>query len=145
MTRNRGDAEDLVLETMLKAYSIFHSPRDQSRLCALLYSIMHNTWIKGHRKLPSQPTEELSADIGNWQVDLEVLENLPDRKVVDALEALPEILRMTVDYAYVHGYRYREIAEILDIPLGTVMSRLHSARCRLRALLVEAAHDSAIT
>ena len=68
-----------------------------------------------------------------------MLENMPDDKVVQALEALPESLRMTVYYADVHGYRYREIAEILDIPIGTVMSRLHSARRKLRELLADLA------
>jgi RNA polymerase sigma-70 factor, ECF subfamily len=70
-----------------------------------------------------------------------VLESLSDREVIEALEALPETSRMTVYYADVQGYRYREIAEILDIPIGTVMSRLHSARRRLRALLADVAQD----
>ena len=156
LTRNRADAEDLVQDTMLKAYSQFHSFREESRLRAWLCRIMHNTWINNHRKLRSRPTEHLSGDIGHWQhearlrhcdsagcrpAELDVLESLPDRKIVEALETLPESLRMTVYYADVHGYLYREIAEILDIPIGTVMSRLHSARRRLRALLVDVAHD----
>lgn len=77
--------------------------------------------------------------------EIDVLEKVPDRKVIQALEALPETLRMTVYYADVHGYRYREIAEILDIPVGTVMSRLHSARRRLRELLADVAHDHGLT
>jgi RNA polymerase sigma-70 factor, ECF subfamily len=145
LTRDRADAEDLVLETMLKAYSIFHSLRDQPRLCAWLHSIMHNTWIDGHRKLLSRPTTEIGGDIGDWQVHLDLLESLPNRTVVEAFEALPEILRMTVYYADIRGYRYRDIAEILGIPIGTVISRLHNARRRLRALLVDVARDHGLT
>jgi RNA polymerase sigma-70 factor (ECF subfamily) len=137
---------------MLKAYSQFHTLREDSRLRAWLYRIMQNTWINNHRKSLSRPAEELSADIdhvrhGRFEdcsarcrpAELHVLESLSDRKVIEALEALPESQRMTVYYADVHGYRYREIAEILDIPIGTVMSRLHSARRRLRGLLAEVA------
>src|SRR5262249_24906824 len=119
-----------------------------------------NTWVNNHRKLRSRPTEHLTGAIGDWQhearrphhdaalcraAELHVLEGLPDRKVIEALESLPESLRMTVYYADVHGYRYREIAEVLDIPIGTVMSRLHSARRRLRALLVDVAHERGLT
>jgi RNA polymerase sigma-70 factor, ECF subfamily len=160
LTRNRADAEDLVQDTMLKAYSQFHSFREGPLLRAWLYRIMHNTWINNHRKSRFRPAEHLSADIGQWQhealrrhhesagyrpAELDVLESLPDREVIEALEALPESFRMTVYYADVHGYRYREIAEILDIPIGTVMSRLHSARRRLRVLLVDVAHDRGLT
>jgi RNA polymerase sigma-70 factor (ECF subfamily) len=153
LTRNRADAEDLVQDTMLKAYSQFHSFREGPLLRAWLYRIMHNTWINNHRKSRFRPAEHLGADIGQWQhesagyrpAELDVLESLPDREVIEALEALPESFRMTVYYADVHGYRYREIAEILDIPIGTVMSRLHSARRRLRVLLVDVAHDHGLT
>lgn len=159
LTRSRADAEDLVQDTMLKAYSQFHSFREQSRLRAWLYRIMHNAWINNHRKLRSRPTEYLGADIGQlqdegrWRADsagrrsaeLDVLESLSNCKVIKALEALPESLRMTVYYADVYGYRYREIAEILDIPIGTVMSRLHSARRRLRPLLADVARDRGFT
>ncbi|OBI14744.1 RNA polymerase subunit sigma [Mycobacterium sp. E2462] len=156
LTRSRADAEDLVQETMLKAYRQFHTFREGSRLRAWLCRIMHNTWINNHRKLCCRPTEHLSGDIGDWQhlarrrhyepsycrpAELDALERVPDRKVIDALEALPETLRMTVYYADVHGYRYREIAEILDIPIGTVMSRLHAARRRLRESLADVARD----
>lgn len=154
LSRNRADAEDLVQETMLKAYRHFRSFREGSCLSAWLYRIMHNTWINNHRKSLCRPAEQLTADFADWQreagrnrhgwrgsraADIEMLENLPDFEVVQALEALPESLRMTVYYADVHGYRYREIAEILDIPVGTVMSRLHSARRKLRALLADLA------
>lgn len=160
LTRDRTDAEDLVQDTMLRAYSCFHLFSDGSRLGAWLYRIMHNTWINNHRKSLSRPAEQLSADIADWQqansrqhhdsagcraVELDVLERLPDQKIVEALEALPECFRATVYYADVHGLRYREIAEILGIPIGTVTSRLSSARRRLRILLAEVANDRGLT
>jgi RNA polymerase sigma-70 factor (ECF subfamily) len=155
LTRERADAEDLVQETMLKAYCEFHSFQQDSHLNAWLYRIMHNTWINNYRKSQRRPAEQLTADITDWQqqaarhhcgsagcrpADIDALEKIPDHQVIQALEALPESFRMTVYYADVHGYRYREIAEILHIPIGTVMSRLHSARHTLRELLADVAH-----
>jgi RNA polymerase sigma-70 factor (ECF subfamily) len=145
---------------MLKAYCQFRSFNECSHLSAWLYRIMHNTWINNYRRLRRRPTEQLTADISDWQrearrhhhdaqgchpAEIDVLEKVPDRKVIQALEALPEGFRMTVYHADVHGYRYREIAEISDIPVGTVMSRLHSARRRLRELLADVAHDHGLT
>jgi RNA polymerase sigma-70 factor, ECF subfamily len=156
LTRNRTDAEDLVQDTMLKAYRQFGSFREGSRLGAWLFRIMHNTWINNHRKSRCRPVEHLTANISDGEcrvrydlpgyraVDIEVLETIPDRKVIEALEALPDGFRMAVYYADVHGYRYREIAEILDIPLGTVMSRLHSARRSLRVSLADLARDQGL-
>jgi RNA polymerase sigma-70 factor, ECF subfamily len=153
MTRNRTDAEDLVQETMLRAYSHFHSFRDGTHLKAWLMRIMHNTWINHYRKSRCRPAEQLCDEIGDWQQDawqrhtsighrsaeIQALEGLPDDEIVEAVEALPEPLRMVVYYADVVGYRYREIAEIMDTPIGTVMSRLHHARRRLRILLADVA------
>lgn len=145
---------------MLKAYSQFHLLGDESRTRAWLGRIMHNTWISNYRRLQRRPIEQLTADISHVQheahgrlhdfagsraADFALVEALPDRKVIEALEALPESFRMTIYYADVQGYRYREIAEILDIPIGTVMSRLHSARRTLRQLLVDVAHDHRLT
>lgn len=158
LTGNRADAEDLVQDTMLKAYSQFHTLREESHLRAWLYRIMHNTWFNNHRKSLSRPAEQLSADIDHVEhhgrfedcsarcssAELDVLKSLSDRKVVEALAALTQSQRMTVYYADVHGYRYREIAELLDTPIGTVMSRLHSARRRLRGLLAEVARDQGL-
>jgi RNA polymerase sigma-70 factor (ECF subfamily) len=159
LTRNRADAEDLVQDTMLKAYSQFCSFREGTHLAAWLFRIMYNTWINNYRKTRRRPIEQLSAEITDWQqpaqlrhapagcrsAEVQALEVLPDRQITEALGVLPEILRMTLYYADVGGYRYREIAQIMDVPIGTVMSRLHSARRRLRASLVELGHHRALT
>jgi RNA polymerase sigma-70 factor, ECF subfamily len=159
LTRTGPDAEDLVQETMLRAYSRFHLYREGSHLKAWLFRIMHNIWINNYRKGRSRPVEQLSDEItdyqhADWQrhssvgersAELEALEALPDREIVDAVEALPETLRMVVYYADVLGYRYREIAEIMDSPIGTVMSRLHHARRRLRILLADVAVQRGFT
>lgn len=154
MTRNHADAEDLVQNTMLKAYAGFRSFRQGTHLQAWLFRIMHHTWINDYHKTRRRPTEQLSGQITDWQhaadwrrflgcrsAEVEALEALPDSEIVEALHALPHSLRMTVYYADVCGYRYREIAEIMDIPVGTVMSRLHSARRRLRVLLTDLARE----
>jgi RNA polymerase sigma-70 factor (ECF subfamily) len=153
ITRNRADAEDLVQDTMLRAYSQFHLYRDGTYLKAWLMRIMHNTWINNYRKARCRPVELLSDEIPDWQhgawqrhastgdrsAEVQALERLPEDEIVEALEALPEPLRMAVYYADVVGYRYREIAEIMEIPLGTVMSRLYRARTRLRILMADLA------
>ena len=154
MTRNHADAEDLVQNAMLKAYAGFRSFRQGTNLQAWLFRIMHNTWINDYHKIRRRPIEQLSGQITDWQqaadwqrflgcrsAEVEALEALPDSEIVEALHALPACLRMTVYYADVCGYRYREIAEIMDIPIGTVMSRLHSARRRLRMLLTDLARE----
>ena len=156
MTRNHADAEDLVQNTMLKAYTGFRSFRQGTHVRAWLFRIMHNTWVNDYHKTRSRPLEELSGEITDWQhatdwqrfpgcrsAEVEALEALPDSEIVEALDALPHGLRMTVYYADVCGYRYREIAEIMNIPIGTVMSRLHGARRRLRMLLTDLARERA--
>jgi RNA polymerase sigma-70 factor (ECF subfamily) len=142
MTRNHADAEDLVQNTMLKAYTGFRSFRQGTHLQAWLFRIMHNTWINDYHKTRRRPIEQLSGQITDWQHAADGQRFLGCRSAeVEALEALPDSLRMTVYYADVCGYRYREIAEIMDIPIGTVMSRLHSARRRLRMLLTDLARE----
>jgi RNA polymerase sigma-70 factor (ECF subfamily) len=155
LTRSRADAEDLVQETMLRAYAQFRSFREGTHLKAWLMRIMHNTWINNYRKSLCRPAELLSDEITDWQyaawqrhtsigdrsAEVEAMEMLPDGEIVNAVEALREDHRMVVYYADVCGYRYREIAEILDIPKGTVMSRLFHARRRLRILLADVAQQ----
>jgi RNA polymerase sigma-70 factor, ECF subfamily len=158
LTRNRADAEDLVQDTMLKAYTGFRSFRQETHLKAWLFRIMHNTWINDYHKTRRRPIEHLTAQISDWQctadphglveyrsAEVEALEALPDGKTIQALDALPSNLRVAVYYADVCGYRYQEIAEIMDIPIGTVMSRLHRARHRLRMLLGDPAHERRLT
>jgi RNA polymerase sigma-70 factor (ECF subfamily) len=153
MTRNRADAEDLVQETMLRAYSHFRQFREGTHPKAWLFRIMRNIWIDRYHMTLRRPPEQLSDEITDWQyaawqrhtsmgdrsAEVEVLERLPDDEIVDAVEELPEAQRMAVYYADVCGYRYREIAEIMDTPIGTVMSRLYHARRRLRILLADVA------
>jgi RNA polymerase sigma-70 factor (ECF subfamily) len=152
LTRSRADAEDLVQDTMLKAYKRFRSFEPGTHLEAWLFRIMHNTWINDYRKARCRPVEHLRGENDDWQFDsdrhqlwgcrsaeVEALETLPDREITAALDTLDTSFRLTVYYADVCGYRYREIAEIMDVRIGTVMSRLHSARRRLRILLADLA------
>ena len=145
-TRTPADAEDLGQETMAKAYAGFHSFRAGTNLRAWLYRIMTNTWISSYRTAQRRPDEVLSADVTDVRLsaatpsaELAALEAMGDEDVRDALQALPEAQRLVVYYADVEGFRYKEIAAIMDMPLGTVMSRLHRGRKNLRALLIEVA------
>jgi RNA polymerase sigma-70 factor, ECF subfamily len=146
-SRNATDAEDLVQETIVKAYAGFHRFNDGTNVRAWLFRILTNTWISSYRTAQRRPDEVLSADVtevwpsagGSPSAELAVLETMGDDDVRDALQALPEGQRLVVYYADVEGFRYKEIAEILDVPLGTVMSRLHRGRANLRALLIDVA------
>jgi RNA polymerase sigma-70 factor (ECF subfamily) len=145
-TRTTADAEDLVQETMAKAYAGFHSFTAGSNLRAWLFRIMTNTWITSYRTAQRRPAEVLAADVTDVRIsaatpsaELAALDAMGDDEVLDALRALPEGQRMVVYYADVEGFRYKEIAAIMDMPLGTVMSRLHRGRKNLRALLIEVA------
>ncbi|MBB2990085.1 RNA polymerase sigma-70 factor (ECF subfamily) [Mycolicibacterium iranicum] len=154
-TGNAADAEDLVQETMLKAYTAFHRYEDGTNIRAWLLRILTNTWMKSHRRAQSRPREVLAEDFTDAQLtahaghsstglpsaELDALESLGDDDIRHALSALSEEQRLVVYYADVEGLRYREIAHILVISEGTVMSRLHRGRQALRRLLLDVATD----
>jgi RNA polymerase sigma-70 factor, ECF subfamily len=152
MTRNASDAEDLVQETSAKAYAAFHQFKPGTNLRAWLNRILANTFINGYRKRRREPVQELGGDLErDWQADAnplslqarsaesEAMDRLPDNEIMQALLDLPEAFRMTVYLADVEGYPYKEIAEMMGTPVGTVMSRLHRARGRLREQLADRA------
>ncbi|ACZ31507.1 RNA polymerase, sigma-24 subunit, ECF subfamily [Xylanimonas cellulosilytica DSM 15894] len=151
MTRNPADAEDLVQETFAKAFAAFHQYRPGTNLKAWLYRILTNTFINTYRKKQREPQQSQAEDVEDWQIaraashtsqglrsaEVEALDHLPDSDVKRALAALPEDRRMVVYYADVEGFPYKEIAEIMGTPIGTVMSRLHRGRKQLRDLLAD--------
>ena len=149
MTRNPADAEDLVQETYMKAFAAFASFTEGTNLKAWLFRILTNTYINIYRKKQRQPYQTGTDTLSDWQLaeaeshtsrglrsaEVEALDRLADADVVEALAAMPEDFRMAVYYADVEGFAYKEIAEIMDTPVGTVMSRLHRGRKLLRELL----------
>lgn len=154
MTKNPENAEDLVQETYAKAFSSFHQFTEGTNLRAWLYRILTTTFINIYRKEQRQP---LIADgeLEEWQIaeaathtsdqgksaEIEALEQLPDSDIKNALQELPEEFRLAVYFADVEGFSYKEVAEILNIPTGTVMSRLHRGRKLLRESLADYARD----
>ncbi len=153
MTRNAAEAEDLVQETYLKAYRAFGSFEQGTNLKAWLYKILTNTFINAYRSRRRRPEQTeiedvedlylyrrlggLEAATAGRSAEEEVLDHFTDADVKAALESLPESFRMTVLLADVEGFSYREIADIMDIPIGTVMSRLHRGRRALQKALLE--------
>ena len=150
LTRNPADAEDLLQETYLRAYRGFAGFTEGTNLKAWLYRILTNTFINAYRKRQREPQTVLEDEIPEWYLydrlnadgetasaESQVLDRIPDEDVKEALDALPENFRMAVWLADVEGFAYKEIAEILGIPIGTVMSRLHRGRKALEQRLRE--------
>lgn len=153
LTRNPADAEDLVQEAYLRAFRALDRFQAGTNLRAWLFKILTNAFINEYRRRSRQPRSTSLDDTEEYYVfnhlidsgiqphavspEEEVLRRIPDASVVHALESLAPEFRQVVLLADVEGFAYREIAEILDIPIGTVMSRLHRARRRLQRLLVD--------
>ena len=148
LARNPSDAEDLVQETYLRAYRAFNTFEEGTNLRAWLYRILTNAFINLYRKRQRQPQTVSEDEVPEWYLydrlaerdveasaEAQVLESLPDEDVQRALQDLPEQFRLAVLLADVEGFSYREIAEILEVPIGTVMSRLHRGRRALEKRL----------
>jgi RNA polymerase sigma-70 factor, ECF subfamily len=152
LTRNAADADDLVQETMLRAYAGFNTFSEGTNLRAWLFRIMTNTYINGLRRAQRRPSEYLTDRITDRQLaaqdrhssqqpqsaELDALEAWPDIELTDAMATLPVQFRLAVYYRDIVGLRCREIAEIMACCEGTVMSRLHRGRQRLRTVLLTA-------
>ena len=159
MTRNPQDAEDLVQETMLRAYRAFDRFEAGTNLKAWLFRILTNAYINTYRKRQREP-QKVSADeveefdlyreLKNHDTQFEatpesiVLDSLVDSDIIDAIDDLPEQFRLAVILSDIEGFSYAEMAEIMDVPMGTVMSRLHRGRKALQKRLWELARDRGI-
>jgi RNA polymerase sigma-70 factor, ECF subfamily len=157
MTRNRADAEDLVQETYLKGFRSFHTFTEGTNLRAWLFRILTNTYINRYRAKQRRPDETDLTDLEDLYLyrrlgtiddptrgrsaEESLMEMLPDDDVKGALEGLPDNFRLPVVLADVEGFSYKEIAEMLEIPIGTVMSRLHRGRKAMQKALYDYARE----
>jgi RNA polymerase sigma-70 factor (ECF subfamily) len=153
-TKNPEDARDLVQDTYLKAFNSFHQFEDGTNLRAWLYRVLTTTFINTYRKDQRRP-QLASGELEDWQLaeaqshtsdlgksaEVEALENLPDSDIKRALQEIPEEFRIAVYLADVEGFSYKEIADIVETPAGTVMSRLHRGRKLLREKLADYAKE----
>lgn len=157
LTRDRSDAEDLVQEVALRAYRGFAGFSDGTNVRAWVYRILTNAFINEYRRRQRRPATVPDEDVPEWSLydrlgeagaapsaEREVLERLPDEDVRRALEELPEHYRLVVLLADVEGFSYREIADMLEVPIGTVMSRLHRGRKSLQKALWETMEERGI-
>lgn len=161
MTRNQADAEDLVQETYLRGYRSFHTFEQGTNLRAWLFRILTNAYINKYRAKQRRPTETDLGDLedlylyrrlgsmetaaASMSAEEQFLDMFTDDEVKQALEDLPENFRLPVLLADVQGFAYKEIAEILDIPIGTVMSRLHRGRKAMQRALYDYAEARGLT
>nr|WP_052462455.1 sigma-70 family RNA polymerase sigma factor [Nigerium massiliense] len=158
MTRNPADAEDVVQEAYAKAYASFHQFKPGTNLKAWLYRILTNTYINTYRKKQRQPQIADGENVEDWQLaraeqhqstglrsaEMEALDLAPDSVVTEAMSELAPDFRLAVYLADVEGFSYKEIAEIMGTPIGTVMSRLNRGRTQLRAKLGDYARSRGI-
>jgi RNA polymerase sigma-70 factor (ECF subfamily) len=159
MTRNPSDAEDLVQETMLRAYRSFDRFEPGTNLKAWLFRILTNAYINTYRKRQREPQKVSSDDLEEFDLYRElknhdpqfaetpeslVLDNLVDSDILEAIEQLPDQFRLAVVLSDIEGFTYAEMADIMDVPMGTVMSRLHRGRKALQKRLWDIARDRGI-
>ena len=159
MTRNPADAEDLVQETMLRAYRAFDRFEAGTNLKAWLFRIMTNAYINTYRKKQREPQKVSAEKVEDFDLYQElknhdsqfgetpetiVLDSLVDSDILEAIEDLPEQFRLAVVLSDMEGFSYAEMAEIMGVPMGTVMSRLHRGRKALQKRLWELARERGI-